>query len=266
MASQRMSYREIWPHAALSAVVDRFWVRSREEGNGGALEVLPPRYVLPDGCIDILIGLDARSVHVVGAMTSALAVRGPGQALAAVRFRPGAAAALLGVSAQELTDRRVPLAEVSGGWLSPRVLDAQSPHAALRLLEASLLRRASVVRSRSAVAQKVEQAVRACFGPTPPAVSALAREVGCSRQRLTQVLLDQVGLGAKDLLRVGRLQRAVAELQGGPATLAETALGLGYFDQAHMCRDFRELVGVSPGVVRASPLTIFPIHSLLSGA
>jgi len=260
-----MSYREILPHPALSAVVDRFWVRSREQS--GSRAASQSRYVLPDGCIDILIGLDARSVQVVGAMTSALAVNGPGAALAAVRFRPGAAAALLGVSARELTDRRVPLAALSGAWLSPRVLDAESPLAAVRLLEASLLRRASSVRSRASAAQKVEQAVRACFGPTPPAVAALAREVGCSRQRLTQVLLDEVGLGAKELLRIGRLQRAVAELQDGPTVpLVETAIGLGYFDQAHMCRDFRELVGVSPRIVRASPLTIFPIRSLFSEA
>jgi AraC-like DNA-binding protein len=263
-----MSYQEMVPHPALSALVDRFWMRAREPGSASAEAVLPPRYVLPDGCIDILIDLDARAVHVVGTMTSALVLSGAAVSLAAVRFRPGAAAALLGVPARELTDRRVPLAELRGGWLSPRALEAESPLAALRVLEASLLRHWCLVeRSTGAAARRVAQAVRACFGPSPPAVAALARELGWSRQRLRQVLLDEVGLGAKDLLRVGRLQRAVAELQRRPAgSLVETALGLGYCDQAHMCRDFRELVGVSPTLVRASPLTIFPIHSLLSEA
>jgi len=261
-----MSYREIVPQAALSAVVDRFWLRSREQGSSGASGVLPPRYVLPDGCIDLLIGLDTRTVQVVGTMTSALALRGPAPALAAVRFRPGAAAAVLGVSARELTDRRVPLEEVGAGWCSPGVLEAESPLEVVRGLEASLLRRLSLLPARAAAA-RVAHVVRACFGPRPPTVAALAREVGWSRQRLTRVLVDEVGLGAKELLRVGRLQRAVAELQRWPGvSLAETALGLGYFDQAHMCRDFRELVGVSPKLVRGSPLTIFPIRSLLSGS
>jgi AraC-like DNA-binding protein len=98
-------------------------------------------------------------------------------------------------------------------------------------------------------------------------VEGLADDVGWSRQRLTRVLLDEVGLSAKQLLRVGRLQRAVDQLQRRPGdSLAQAAVGLGYFDQAHMCRDFRELVGLSPSRVRAAPHSIFPIRSLLTGA
>ena len=95
----------------------------------------------------------------------------------------------------------------------------------------------------------------------------LAGRLGYSRQRLTRLLLEQVGIGAKELLRVGRLQRAVDQLQKAEgASLAQAATGLGYFDQAHMCRDFRELVGLSPALVRSSARTIFPIRSLLTGA
>jgi AraC-like DNA-binding protein len=109
--------------------------------------------------------------------------------------------------------------------------------------------------------------VELCFGGTSPTVHGLAQELGWSRQRLTRVLLDEVGLSAKQLVRVGRLQRAVDQLQRQPrASLAQAAVRLGYFDQAHMCRDFRELVGLSPGAVRAAPRTIFPIRSLLAGA
>jgi AraC-like DNA-binding protein len=63
------------------------------------------------------------------------------------------------------------------------------------------------------------------------------------------------------------LQRAVVTLQTRPGTtLAQAALDVGYFDQAHMCRDFRALVGLSPSGVRAAAGTIFPIRSLLAGA
>jgi len=262
-----MSYREILPHPALRALVDRFWVRSGEEA-GGVLPTaaLQPRCILPDGCIDVMIGVDSHAVHVVGAMTRAFVLTAPAATTAAVRFRPGAAAALLGVAAHELTDRRVPLGEIGGGWLSPRVLEARSPLAAVRGLEAALLARAGS-RARGAHSQPlVAQAVRACFGSTPPSVAGLARELGWSRQYLTRVLLDEVGVGAKQLLRVGRLQRAVDQLQRTEASLVQTALDVGYFDQAHMCRDFRDLAGLRPSQVRASPVTIFPIRSLLSEA
>lgn len=258
-----MSYREIVPHPALRTLVDRFWVRSATS-DGAAPGALDPQHILPDGCIDVMIGVDSHTVHVVGTMTRAFVLRGPAAATAAVRFRPGAGAALLGVAAHELTDRRVALAEIGRSWLSPRVLAAGSPLAAVRGLELALLERSGSRRAQSAAL--VAQVVRACFGPRPPSVAALARELGWSRQYLTQLLLAEVGIGAKQLLRVGRLQRAVARLQGTRASLVETALGVGYFDQAHMCRDFRALAGSSPGEVRASPLTIFPIRSLLSEA
>jgi AraC-like DNA-binding protein len=59
----------------------------------------------------------------------------------------------------------------------------------------------------------------------------------------------------------------VDELQRRPnASLAQAAVELGYFDQAHLCRDFRELVGLTPRAVRAAARTIFPIRSLLGGA
>ena len=73
----------------------------------------------------------------------------------------------------------------------------------------------------------------------------------------------EVGIGPKQLARVARLQRAVALLQGGSGSLAAEAAALGYFDQAHMARDFRALAGVTPAAVRLERGSIFPIRSLL---
>jgi AraC-like DNA-binding protein len=254
-----MSYREIVPHPALRAWVDRFWIREPDAEEPGVV----PHCILPDGCVDVLIGLDTRAVHVVGTMTEALHVDARRVSTAAVRFRPGAAARVLGVAAHELTDRRVPLAELGSRWLSPRAVEASSPSAAVAPLEQSLLARLDGAQLQPALARTVEL----CFGSTSPSVQELADELGWSRQRLTRMLLDEVGLSAKQLLRVARLQRAVDQLQRQPhLSLAQAAVELGYFDQAHLCRDFRELVGLTPRAVRAAARTIFPIRSLLGGA
>lgn len=254
-----MSYREIVPHPALREHVDRFWVDVPAPGS-----VPQRRHILPDGCMDVLVVLPLRSVSVVGTMTQALVIDAPPLAAAAVRFRPGAATAFLGVAAHELTDGRVATEELPLPWLDPRVCDACDPLAVVALLERGLLRQ----QARLSESQRlVAHVVRACFGVVPPTVQALAQQCGVSRQRLTRLVLEQVGIGAKELVRVGRLQRAVVELQARPsASLAQAAVALGYCDQAHMCRDFRELVGLRPGLVRAAADTIFPIRSLLSGA
>jgi AraC-like DNA-binding protein len=254
-----MPYREIAPHRALRAYVDRFWVQAPDVATP-----LEPRHVLPDGCIDVLVSLRQRTCHVVGTMTRALVVSQPAAATAAVRFRPGGAVAFLGLAAHELTDLFVPACDVGLGWLSPLALEAEHPTSAVQELERSLLLRLG---TRERPHRAAAAAVSACYGAAPPRVEELARSLGYSRQRLTRLLLEQVGVGAKELLRVGRLQRAVDQLQRAEgARLAQVAAGLGYFDQAHMCRDFRELVGLSPALVRASAGTIFPIRSLLTGA
>jgi AraC-like DNA-binding protein len=254
-----MSYRELLPHPALREHVDRFWVDVPAPG-------APPerRHILPDGCIDVLVVLPLSGVSVVGTMTQALVIDAPPLATAAVRFRPGAATAFLGVAAHELTDARVTTEELPLRWLDPRVRAASDPLAAVALLERSLLEQQA---RRSAPQRVVAHVVRACFGLVPPTVQALAEDCGYSRQRLNRLVREQVGIGAKELVRVGRLQRAVAALQSQPGvSLAQLAVSLGYCDQAHMCRDFRELAGVRPGLVRAAADTIFPIRSLLGGA
>jgi AraC-like DNA-binding protein len=79
-------------------------------------------------------------------------------------------------------------------------------------------------------------------------------EVGYSHRRFIELFDDAVGLTPKRYCRVQRLQRAIRELRGVGAArrqLAEIAAGAGYADQAHLTREFRALVGVSPGEYRA---------------
>ena len=55
--------------------------------------------------------------------------------------------------------------------------------------------------------------------------------------------------------RILRFRRAAAEL-AGPAgrSLAEIALDCGYYDQAHLNRDFREFSGRTPTRAHGRPL------------
>jgi AraC-like DNA-binding protein len=259
-----MAYREVEPHPALQPFVDRLWMRDGLAGPGGGESAETAR-ILPDGCIDLLLSLDGGPGVAVGTMTRASEVEvRPGHRVVAVRFRPAGAAPFLRVAAHELTDRRVRLDDLGLPWLRDRPLDPRlSCVAALATLERALLARLPAV---SAPERRVAAAVRALFGEAPPAVEPLARDLGISRQHLGRAFRDQVGVGPKLLARIARVQRAVRCLQGGQlSSLAQAAAAAGYFDEAHMDRDFRELVGVTPGQAQASPATIRPIPSLLSG-
>ena len=78
-------------------------------------------------------------------------------------------------------------------------------------------------------------------------VGALASELGWSRKRLAARFREEVGLPAKSLARVLRFRQAVRLLErDDDRSLGEIALDCGYFDQAHLNRDFRSFAGCTP--------------------
>jgi AraC-like DNA-binding protein len=78
-------------------------------------------------------------------------------------------------------------------------------------------------------------------------VAQLADTIGWTRQHLARRFAGEFGLAPKLAARVVRFERARRLLQTPFTTMAEVASSCGYFDQAHMTRDFVELAGISPG-------------------
>ena len=100
-------------------------------------------------------------------------------------------------------------------------------------------------------------------------MGALCDELGCSRTHMLRRFNEQIGVSPKTYARVLRFQRAVHLLghrdgaswlderergAGHDGSWGELALDCGYFDQAHMNRDFRQFAGVSPTELTASLL------------
>jgi len=202
LGGEGVHYEERTPGAALMPWVQAFW-RLRCER--------PYRLtVLPDGCMDI-IGND-----VVGSLTTALVANlEAGDEAFGVRLRPGAFTALYGVPASELSDVRLPLADVA----RPRPLldlarDARPPDP---LASAAL--HASDVRT-------------------------LARETGYSTRHLRRRLLATTGHSPTRLARIGRMQALLAAGRG--ESWARTAHEFGFHDESHMINDIRALANATP--------------------
>jgi AraC-like DNA-binding protein len=82
-------------------------------------------------------------------------------------------------------------------------------------------------------------------------VSELAAGTGWSERHLTGRFRAEIGLAPKAAARVIRFDRArkllVRKLTaGGDYLLADLAADGGYFDQAHLAREFRALAGCPP--------------------
>jgi AraC-like DNA-binding protein len=78
-------------------------------------------------------------------------------------------------------------------------------------------------------------------------IGALAGELGCSRKHLIAQFREQVGLPPKTVARILRFRGVLESLERANGTrLAEVAQECGYYDQAHLNRDFREFAGITP--------------------
>jgi AraC-like DNA-binding protein len=87
------------------------------------------------------------------------------------------------------------------------------------------------------------------------AVSELVDETGWSRRHLAARFREEVGLAPKPFARILRFRHAARELvRPDGRSLAEIALDCGYYDQAHLNRDFREFAGRSPTELMAARL------------
>lgn len=74
----------------------------------------------------------------------------------------------------------------------------------------------------------------------------LGAALGISRSAFAQRFRDRTGLAPKRFARIVRFHNALT-LLGRPENIASVAAELGYYDQAHMYRDFEEFAGMTPG-------------------
>jgi AraC-like DNA-binding protein len=82
-------------------------------------------------------------------------------------------------------------------------------------------------------------------------IAELADKLGWSHRHLVARFHDEVGLAPKATARILRFEHALRHLEAGPS-LADVAVRCGYYDQAHMNRDFRTMAGESPTRLIAS--------------
>jgi AraC-like DNA-binding protein len=78
-------------------------------------------------------------------------------------------------------------------------------------------------------------------------VEQLVDRHAVSKRALQRLFQQYVGVGPKWVINRFRLHEALEQLANGvPTDWATIALDLGYFDQAHFIRDFKQLIGRTP--------------------
>jgi AraC-like DNA-binding protein len=256
-----MNYREFQPHPLLSGYVECFWLL---EGAATQPPAAPER-LLPDGCIELILNFGERfreydaaghcllqpERFVVGQMTRPVLIAPTGAVqILGIRFAPIGALPFLPVLPGELTDRMTPLDAVSQG-LERELIEQLEPirpwEEKIALVEGLLLRRLHSPPQRGVSLQPaLAQFVRSggCLS-----VDRLAADLGVSQRQLERRFIREVGLGPKLLGRILRFQQVFRAVESANVDWAGVAVKCGYYDQAHLIRDFRQFAGQTPTVL-----------------
>jgi len=166
------------------------------------------------------------------------------------------AANALGVPAEALNDRMVPLEDLwgpAGRLLEERLAicrdDVDRMAIFNRMLRGLLARGAADRRVFATV-----RAIEGCSGTLR--IDALAESLGLGRRSLERLFAGTFGIGPKRYARAVRLQQAIGRLIGTPASEVDwtaLALDVGCYDQSHLIHEFQEFTGMGPGAFSAIP-------------
>lgn len=215
-----------------------------------------PKYVvLPDPRLQLLLREGTTSgvadAFLVGARRRAYRKPASQRRTLIIRFRAQAARALTGEPLAAFSGRIVPIAEAWGADVPSRLGDASQsadPARWARDVCAALSPRLRRDGGRTATNDSLlREASRLLTGRAGVTVAEAAARLGYSERHFRRLVREGSGLSPKELARSRRFRRAVRMARRAAADgWSGIAMAAGYYDQAHMNREFRELAGATP--------------------
>jgi AraC-like DNA-binding protein len=231
-------YEPVAPPGELGAALVTGWTMRA----GGRLSLVP------DGCVEVL-WIDNGTAWLCGPETAAWSFElPPGTGAVGLRFRPGWAGGVFGLTVGEVRNRRVALADVLGAraarYLVEEVGGSAEPD---RLAALARYGRGWLAGAREPDPVTATISAMLAVHPGTP-VAALAEATGRGGRQLHRRCVAAFGYGPATLRRILRLQRflALARDPRRRVGLAGLAVAAGYTDQPHLSRDCRNIAGVSP--------------------
>jgi AraC-like DNA-binding protein len=163
-----------------------------------------------------------------------------------VFIKPLGVRAILGVASEEISSLVLSLSDVWGNWaedLIEMLLAAPTWHERFAALDRALLLKLNPFGPQPEISWAWERLAKS-HGAVP--VQQLADEIGYSRRYFSERFRETIGVAPKLAARVFRFNRACRLIANNRLSLAEVAIGCGYYDQAHLTREWYAFARCSP--------------------
>ncbi|HEX4479813.1 MAG TPA: helix-turn-helix domain-containing protein [Rudaea sp.] len=174
------------------------------------------------------------------------------------KFRPGGFRPFIDRPVSTLSERVWNLADVLGPTargLCERALEHADHHATIGVLEDFLRPFHPRANDSLRLVQRIAERVTDDRAITH--VEHIVEIFDIGKRTLQRLFDEYVGVTPKWMIQRFRLIEAANRIHlADPPDWADVALGLGYADQAHFIRDFKKIVGLSPGDYHARLSTL----------
>ncbi|AWH84315.1 hypothetical protein HYN59_03930 [Flavobacterium album] len=259
-----ISYREIQPSPELQSYVDCYWMQTFTETAG---ELSPIQRCLPFGTVELIAHLDDNrcevlfdgiwhklpQVFLAGLYRDTVLWRSPGDSRKfGIRLKPEALYSLFKMPASALYNDYTSIDNIGlrqAVSFTDTLIGLATPDQIVARVEAYLKEQLLKNQRESNYFIEAANLMRKAKGGI--SVEEVSSRLAVSPRQLQRVFRDQVGTSPKTFGRIIRFSNAFKEMQnleeaGGWAGLSYL---LGYSDQAHFIREFKEFSGVIPNLM-----------------
>lgn len=242
-AAQSFDLTRRAPSVELAPFVERYWLIEWDRRGEPPFD----QDTLSYPCVNLVFGTHKPGLHGVGTKRTTTRLEGHGWVVG-VKFRAGTFRPFWSEAVSSLTDRSLPIATAfgeGGRAAETAVLEAPSREERVHLVEAFLL---SLAPRRDPQAERMAELVTMLEqSPSMTRVAMLAEHEKVSTRTLQRMFDEYVGVPPKWVVRRFRVQDAAQRIERGEGVDgAALAQELGFTDQAHFIRDFKEHVGRTP--------------------
>jgi AraC-like DNA-binding protein len=240
----KFQLKRLQPTPDLRYFVEHYWLIAWD------LRDQPPyvQETLPYPSVHLVF--EAGRTRIYGVITGKFARRLEGQGqVFGVKFRPGAFYPFLRSPISQITDAEIGLEEAFGidsSALEQTIFAQPSQERQLELVEQFLHSRQP---ERDLAIDQINQIIDGIIADRSiTKVDDVACRFSFGKRTLQRLFSQYVGVSPKWVIKRYRLQEAADQLADGTALdWPRMALDLGYFDQAHFIKDFKRIVGRTPG-------------------
>ena len=241
-AALNYQLRRYFPEHHLESFIEQFWLVDWQLAQGKT----HTQQNLPDPNFHLVIS--EKGVNLVGPVSKVYSydMAGKGRIIG-VKFSVGALAGLLKQPVTAYLDREVS-AQQAFGLASMNSLSAlHKMHSDEQIVEALQRYFSQVDYSLSAVQVNVQTLLDTIKNESNIfKVEQLAERANLSPRTLQRYFQQYIGLSPKRLIRKYRLHQAIEALDANNTCILDVVEQLEYTDQAHLIRDFKEIVGKTP--------------------